>query len=124
MEDFLNYKGEIKIHQYGILNSKEIIGDGKFICVNNFLFIEVIGETPFIDFSDTRSRFNAIIEFEEKGIYEIFELTILPDSEMYEFEVIQDKEYYGLEKFLAKHELSKELSENNKKNQTIKNKKV
>lgn len=124
MNEFLNYKGEIKIHQYGILNGEEIIADAKFICVNNFVFLEVIGETPFKDFLDTQSRFTAIIEFEDNNIYEIFELTILPDSEMYEFEVIHDNEYFGLQKFLVKHELEKELNQDNKKSQPIKDKKI
>ncbi len=128
MESILNFKGEIKIHQnkYGYLKEtdKEIIANGKFIFVNNVLFIEVIGESPFIDFSDARSQFHASLKFVGKDIDETFKLTILPDPEMYEFEVIQNEEYKKMLRILMTHELRTELNEENKVRQNVKNKKV
>jgi hypothetical protein len=118
----LKYDGEILIKQVGILNGEQNTGLGKLVEENGTYFIQTLADPteynfPFQDFPDTQSRFVAVIEFEEEGVYELFELTLHPVTGIFdEFEVIEDKEYFLFREFLAKREaekLDKELPVNN-----------
>lgn len=110
MENIYNIDCEIIIRQDGILNDELRTSEGKFVNINEQLFVEVInGDKPFEEFYDTQSRWSAIVEFQKNDIYESFELNITPQSGMDSFEVIQDKEFLSMRSFFDKMQLKKEL---------------
>lgn len=109
------YDGEILVTQTGILNGVQNHAKGRFFLEEGSYFVELLDDSPFLDFHSTQSRFNGTIEIEEKDIYEIFELSMLPNPNMTEFEVIEDNEFNLMKSFMTARKLENELKTHNKK---------
>lgn len=105
-------KYPIIIKQVGFLTNEELSQEGLLIANKDDYYVELIGDSVFYKFKDTKSGFFAILEIEKENSYDCFELELKEDYDLEDFEIIKDEEYKRMISFLHKEYLENCLANN------------
>ncbi len=107
------------IIQIGKLTDERYTALGTLNFENNNYEV-IVGENNFKELDNTKSRLSAVIEYEDDTAYEIFDLTLIPNSDFDEFIIVQDQEYHNMNIFFMHKELNENLNPSQKNRNTKK----